>query len=68
MNTSLSEQEQIETLAHRIYEDEGCPEGCAQEHWARAERIIHEQRIATKESDREGISPEALESPKPMVP
>jgi hypothetical protein len=68
MNNSLSEQEQIEKLAHRIYEDEGCPEGCAQEHWARAERIIHEQRIATTESEREGVSAEALESQKPMVP
>jgi hypothetical protein len=68
MNTPLSEQEQIERMAHRIYEEEGCPEGKAEEHWARAERIIHEQRVAVAESDREGVSPEALTSPKPMVP
>ena len=68
MKTSLSEQEQIEKMAHRIYEDEGCPEGCADEHWARAERIIHEQRVAVAESDREGADPQALASTKPMVP
>ena len=46
-NRALSEQEQIAALAHQIYEDEGRPEGLAEEHWARAERSIHEQRLAT---------------------
>ncbi|CAN5724054.1 hypothetical protein BH09VER1_BH09VER1_35080 [soil metagenome] len=44
--TRLTEQSQIEQLAFRIYETEGKPEGRAAEHWARAERAIHEQRLA----------------------
>jgi len=41
----LSEQAQIAQLAFRIYECEGRPEGQAAEHWTRAERAIHEQRL-----------------------
>jgi len=42
----LTEQEEIESLAYRLYEDEGRPEGKASEHWAKAEVIIHAQRLA----------------------
>ena len=31
----------IAELAYRFYEEEGCPEGRADEHWARAEREFH---------------------------
>lgn len=41
----LGEQAQIAQLAFRIYESEGCPEGRAADHWAKAERAIHEQRL-----------------------
>jgi hypothetical protein len=37
---SLTEHEQIESLAYRFYEDEGKPDGRADEHWARAEQFI----------------------------
>ncbi len=29
----LTEQEEIESLAYRLFEDEGKPEGRAEEHW-----------------------------------
>lgn len=40
-----TEQERIADLAYRIYEEEGRPEGRDQEHWARAEHAVHEQRL-----------------------
>jgi hypothetical protein len=33
-------EEEIARLAHRYYEEEGRPEGRAEEHWFRAEREI----------------------------
>lgn len=44
-SAALCEQAQIAQLAYQIYEKDGRPEGCAAEHWARAERAIHEQRL-----------------------
>ena len=44
----LTEQEEIESLAYRLYEDQGRPEGKASEHWAKAEAIIHAQRLAIR--------------------
>ena len=43
---SLTEHEQVESLAYRLYEDEGKPDGRADEHWARAEQFIHAERLA----------------------
>jgi hypothetical protein len=43
---SLTEHEQIECLAYHLYEDEGNPDGRADEHWARAEEFVHAQRLA----------------------
>jgi Protein of unknown function (DUF2934) len=43
---SLTQHEQIESLAYRLYEDEERPNGRTDEHWARAEEIIHFQRMA----------------------
>jgi Protein of unknown function (DUF2934) len=43
---SLTQHEQSESLAYRLYEDEGRPDGRAEEHWARAEESIHSQRMA----------------------
>jgi len=63
----LNEREQIAIIAHRIYEEEGSPDGRAEEHWARAERVVHEQRMGVEPS-REGVSAEALEPPSQMVP
>lgn len=62
----LNEQEQIAIVAYRIYEDEGRPEGKAEEHWARAEHVVHEQRPVAP--TREGPSLDALTPPAEMVP
>ena len=42
----LTEHEEIESLAYRLYEDEGKPQGRADEHWTKAEEIVHAQRSA----------------------
>ena len=47
---SLTEYEEIENCAYRLYEDEGKPEGRADEHWARAEQFIHAERLAIASS------------------
>ena len=47
---SLTEHEQVESLAYRLYEDEGKPEGRADEHWAQAEQFIHAERLAIASS------------------
>ena len=47
---SLAEHEEIENCAYRLYEDEGKPEGRADEHWARAEQFIHAERLAVASS------------------
>jgi hypothetical protein len=43
---SLTENEQIERLAYDLYEEEGKPDGRADEHWRRAEEFVHAQRLA----------------------
>lgn len=63
----MSEPEQIALVAYRIYEEEGRQNGKEAEHWARAERIVHEQRMAVKEQ-APGPGPEALDPPHDMVP
>ena len=65
--SQMSESEQIAQIAYRIYEEEGHQEGKAAEHWARAERIIHEQRMAVTEQ-ASGPCPDALDPPHHMVP
>jgi Protein of unknown function (DUF2934) len=47
---SLTEREEIENFAYRLYEDEGKPEGRADEHWAQAEQFIHAERLAVASS------------------
>jgi DUF2934 family protein len=47
---SLTEHEEIENFAYRLYEDEGKPEGRADEHWARAEQFIRAERLAIASS------------------
>ena len=49
----LTEQEETESLAYRLYEDEGKPEGHAQEHWAKAEQFVRAQRLAIAEDSEE---------------
>ena len=53
---SLTEHEEIENFAYRLYEDEGKPERRADEHWARAEQFIHAERLAVaSSSDKSNI-------------
>ena len=52
----LTGEEEIENLAYRLYEDEGRPEGKAEEHWAKAEAVIRAQRLAiAKDSEEQPV-------------
>jgi hypothetical protein len=53
---SLTEHEQIESLAYHLYEEEGKPDGRADEHWVRAEQFIHAQRLAVASSSEQSES------------
>jgi hypothetical protein len=64
----VTEQEHIAALAYKFYEEEGRPEGKADEHWAKAERAVREQRMPAPDAEREVPSAEALEQPKEVVP
>lgn len=46
----ITEHEQIESLAYRFYEEEGRPDGRADEHWARAEQFICAEHLAIASS------------------
>lgn len=50
LSPSLTEHEEIENFAYRLYEDEGKPEGRADEHWARAEQFIRAEHLAIASS------------------
>ena len=54
---SLTEHEQVESLAYRLYEDEGKPDGRADEHWAQAEQFIHAERLAIASSSENRYYP-----------
>jgi hypothetical protein len=60
MNPAESIEERIRQRAHRIWEDEGRPEGREHEHWERAAREIAAEEKAgeneTPESSREADS------------
>ena len=43
VGSHFDEQVEIAALAHRYYEEEGCPENRALEHWQRAEQEIRRQ-------------------------
>lgn len=66
--SQMSEQEQTALVAYRIYEEEGCQDGHHAEHWARAQRIVHEQRMGLEDAGRQGPGPESLAPPTHMVP
>jgi DUF2934 family protein len=40
--TEIDRNEEIRQLAYRIWQEEGCPEGCDVEHWLRAQMIWEE--------------------------
>jgi len=43
----FDEEVEIAALAHRYYEEEGCPQDRALEHWQRAEREVRGRIAAT---------------------
>jgi hypothetical protein len=43
VGSHFDEQVEIAALAHQYYEEEGCPQNRALEHWQRAEREIRER-------------------------
>lgn len=51
IGANLDEETAIATLAYRFYEEEGRPEGMAEEHWLRAERELR------RRSDISALSP-----------
>jgi hypothetical protein len=48
----MADEEKITALAHKYWEEEGCPEGRAAEHWARAESEI-KQALHSEQSPLE---------------
>ena len=49
---SVPTADRIAALAHRFYEEEGCPEGRAEEHWQRAVEALREAEDTPPESER----------------
>jgi hypothetical protein len=54
----LTEREEVESLAYRLYEEEGKPEGRAEEHWIRAQEFIRAQRLAVAASSESSTTNE----------
>ena len=48
MTNSANRDQRIADLAHKIWEEEGQPEGQAQAHWARAVEIIDAEAAPKK--------------------
>lgn len=68
--TNNEREERIRLLAYRLWEEEGHPEGKAEEHWQKASAIIFaEENSLTvpgwlkKADDRAAATPEAKEAP-----
>lgn len=40
--TEMNHDEEIRQLAYRLWQQEGCPDGCDVEHWLRAKMIWEE--------------------------
>jgi hypothetical protein len=41
-DTEINRDNEIRQLAYRIWQEEGCPDGCHVEHWIRAQMIWEE--------------------------
>lgn len=69
--TQLSRDERVGLLAYQIWEEEGCPDGKAEEHWLRAcEMVDAEISFAENQElpewlDRHDKKPPAVETLKP---
>jgi hypothetical protein len=49
------EQEKIQALAHSLWEQQGRPEGRAEEHWHEAEELFRANWLADKEGDEHHV-------------
>jgi hypothetical protein len=49
------EQEEIEALAHSIWEHQGRPEGRALEHWREAEEMVRARWLANQQGDEHRV-------------
>jgi hypothetical protein len=55
--------EQIRELAYQIWQQEGCPEGKATEHYFRAKQILEKEPFAPATSELKQLPP-SVEPPK----
>ncbi len=51
----MAREDEIRLIAYRIWEENGCPDGCANEHWFRAEAIWQKQE--SPKSAGTGVKP-----------
>ena len=72
VTTEPSRDERVGLLAYHLWEEEGCPEGKADEHWLRACEMV-DAEIAFAENqelpewlDRHDKKPPAVETHKPQ--
>lgn len=56
---SQDRETQVAKLAHQIWEDEGRPEGKAEQHWEQA----HRQLFGGESAQAEDLAPEAARTP-----
>jgi hypothetical protein len=52
-------QQRIRDIAHRIWEEEGCPDDQEERHWRMAENIV-----AQEDAEREGLAPHSTKKPE----
>jgi hypothetical protein len=43
-NGAMPTEAEIARIAYRIWEERGCPDGCAEEHWREAEQQLRKIR------------------------
>ncbi|HEY5364249.1 MAG TPA: DUF2934 domain-containing protein [Aestuariivirga sp.] len=72
ITTQLPRDERVGLLAYQIWEEEGCPDGKAEDHWLRACEMV-DAEIAFAENqelpewlDRQDKKPPAVETLKPQ--
>jgi Protein of unknown function (DUF2934) len=53
---SAGRDQRITEIAHKIWEEEGKPEGRSEDHWARATAIVDAEILATKPADKEPVA------------
>jgi len=50
-------EQQIRDRAFEIWQSEGCPDGCAEDHWVRAEAEIQAPESTVQETTRTSKTP-----------